>query len=76
MVHSAILVPSLWRVAVVILSSQIDMPSLTDVFLVKEHAFKHKKAVHSKSSSSSAPSLLDITSALSDYLSFLSFTRS
>ena len=76
MVHSVMLVPSLWRVCLITLPSLTDMPSLETVGLVKEHAFKQKKAVHSKSSSSSAPSLLDITPALSDYLSFLSFTRS
>ena len=53
------------------------MPSLTTVTLDKNNAFKHKKTLHTKSSSSSSPSFLDITAALSDYLSFpLSFTHS
>ena len=52
------------------------MPSLTTVTLTKGWAFSEKKTVHTKSSSSSSPSFLDITPALSDYLSFpLSFTH-
>ena len=53
------------------------MPSLTTVRLNKEKAFLCKKTVHTKSpSSSSSPSFLDISPALSDYLSFpLSFTH-
>ena len=68
--HSRILVPSLWRVLSITLSSQTDMPSLTTVTLDKEKAFLGKKTVHTKSPSSSPPLSLDITSALSDYLSF------
>ena len=52
------------------------MPSLTTVTLDKKNAFRKKKIVHTKSSSSISPSFLDITPALSDYLSFpLSFTH-
>ena len=69
--RSASLVPSLWRVLPIIPSSQTDMPSLTTVTLNKGRAFNHKETVHTKSSpSSSSPSSLDITPALSDYLSF------
>ena len=50
------------------LSSQADMPSLTDVALRKRYAFKRSKVVHTKSSSSSSLSLLDIPPALQDYL--------
>ena len=51
------------------------MPSLTTVTLYKKIAFRKKKTVHTKSPSSSSPSFLDITPALSHYLSFpLSFT--
>ena len=46
------------------------MPSLTTVTLTKGRAFIYKKAVHTKSSSSSSPSSLDITPALQQYLSF------
>ena len=46
------------------------MPSLTTVTLDKNNAFKHKKTLHTKSSSSSSPSFLDITPALQQYLSF------
>ena len=46
------------------LSSQADMPSLTDVALRKRYAFKRTKAVHTKSSSSSSLSRLDIPPAL------------
>ena len=50
------------------------MPSLTTVTLSKAHAFNYKKTVHTKSPSSSSPPLsLDITPALSDYLSFPPF---
>ena len=68
--HSVILVPSLWRVLPIIPSSSTDMPSLITVALNKEKAFLGKKTVHTKSPSSSPPLSLDITSALSDYLSF------
>ena len=76
MVHSTILVPSLWRVFPITLSSQTDMPSLTTVTLDKEYAFEYKKTVQAKSPSSSfSLSFLDITPALQWYLSFpLSFT--
>ena len=43
------------------------MPSLTTVFLDKEWAFKHKKTLHTRSSSSSSPSFLDI-GALAEYI--------
>ena len=69
MIHSVILVPSLWRVFPITPSSQTDMPSLTIVTLDKEHAFKEKKTVHTKSFSSSSSSFLDITPALQEYLS-------
>ena len=50
------------------------MPSLITVTLSKAHAFNYKKTVHTKSPSSSSPPLsLDITPALSDYLSFPPF---
>ena len=75
--HSRILVSSLWRVLLITLSSQSDIPSLTTVALDKSNAFKHKKTVHTKSISSSSPSFLDITPALQQYLSsLLSFTHS
>ena len=74
--HSSILVSSLWRVFPITLSSQTDMPSLTTVTLNKENAFDYKKTVHTKSLSSSSPSFLDITPALQQYLSSpLSFTH-
>ena len=44
------------------------MPSLTTVDLDKKYAFRFKKTVHTKSSSSSSPSFLDITPALQYYL--------
>ena len=72
--HSSILVPSLWRVFPITLSSQTDMPSLTTVTLTKGWAFYYKKNTHTKSISPSSPSFLDITSALSRYLFSLSFT--
>ena len=76
MAHSAILVPSLWRVFPITLSSQTDMPSLTTVTLRKGYAFKEKKTVHTKSPSPSSPSFLDITPALQQYLQFIvSFTH-
>ena len=51
------------------------MPSLITVTLRKGVAFYHKKTLHTKSSTSSTPSFLDITPALQYYLSFpLSFT--
>ncbi len=75
--YSAILESSLWRVLPFTLSSQTDMPSLTTVTLNKEWVFRHKKTVHTKSSSSSSSSFLDITPALQQYLSSpLSFTHS
>ena len=46
------------------------MPSLTTVTLSEYYSFKYKKTVHTNSSSSSPPLSLDITPALSDYLSF------
>ena len=50
------------------------MPSLTTVTLYKGWTFQYKKTVHTKSSSPSFPSFLDITPALQEYLSFpLSF---
>ena len=74
--HSSILVSSLWRVFSITLFSQTDMPSLTTVTLNKENAFKEKKTVHTKSSSSSSPSFLDITPALQQYVKYpLSFTH-
>ena len=51
------------------LSSHTDMPSLTTVTLDKSRAFKYKKTIHTKSSSSFSPSCLDITPALERYLS-------
>ena len=58
------------------LFSQLDMPNLTTVTLVKARAFKEKTTVHTKSSSSSLPSFLDITSALQYYLEYsLSYTH-
>ena len=73
--RSIILVRSLWRVFLIILCSQLDMPSLDDVYLNREWAFYCRKTHHTKSSSSSSHSLLDITPALSDYLRFtVSFT--
>ena len=68
--HSPILAPLLWRVLPIIPSSQTDMPALTTVALDKEKAFLYKKTVHTKSPSSSPPLSLDISPALSDYLSF------
>ena len=73
--HSTTFVMPLWRVFPITLSSQTDMPSLTTVRLVKEYAFKFKKTIHTRSSSSSSPSFLDITYALQKYLQFIvSFT--
>ena len=66
--HSAILIPSLWRVFPITLSSQTDMPSLTTVALNKGWAFKYKKIVHTKSSTSSSLSFIDITPALDSVL--------
>ena len=52
------------------------MPALTTVTLDMNYAFYHKRTVHTKSSSPSSPSLLDITSALQEYLQFIvSFTH-
>ena len=74
--HSSVLVSSLWRVFPISLSSQTDMPSLTTVALNKYVAFHYKKTVHTKSPSPSSPSFLDITPALQKYLFFpLSFTH-
>ena len=57
------------------LSSPADMPSLTTVVLFWGRAFTEKKAVHTKSVSSSSCSFLDITYALERYLRFtVSFT--
>ena len=76
MIHSIILVPSLWRVFPITLSSQTDMPSLTTVTLHKRWAFSERKTIHTKSSSSSSLSFLDITPALQEYLQFIvSFTH-
>ena len=51
------------------------MPSLTTVILIKGIAFREKKTIHTKSSSSPTPSFLDITPALQKYLKYsLSFT--
>ena len=76
MVHSVILVPSLWRVILITLSSQVDKPSLSTVILSKECAFYKKKSVHTKSPSSFSPLFLDITPALQEYLQFIvSFTH-
>ena len=75
-IHSTILVSSLWRVLPIILSSLVDIPSLITVRLNKKGTFKEKKPVHTRSSSSSTPSFLDITPALQQYLQFIvSFTR-
>ena len=72
-----VFVPSLWRVLLITLSSQTDIPSLTTVTLDKELAFNYKKTIHTKSSSPSPPSFLDITPALQEYLQFIvSFTFS
>ena len=74
-VHSSMLVLSLWRVIPITLLSQTDMPSLTTVALYKGYAFSWKKTVHTKSSSPSSLSFLDITPALQQYLQFIvSFT--
>ena len=77
MLHSAVLVSSLWRVLLITLSSLTDMPSLNTVSLDKRYAFSKKKTVHTKSSSSSSSSsFLDITPALQQYLQFIvSFTH-
>ena len=73
--HSSVLVPSPWRVVPFFPPSPADMPSLTTVTLDRRSAFKHRKVVHTKSSSLSSSSCLDITPALQYYLSFpLSFT--
>ena len=69
--HSGILVSSLWRVLPLTLSSQTDMPSLTTVTLNDFFAFSEKKTVHTRSSSSSSPSFLDITPALRQYFLFI-----
>ena len=74
-IHSTLLISSLWRVFLLILSSQSDIPSLTNVTLERRTAFRQlSKSVHTKSSCSSFYSFLDITYALWRYLSFpLSF---
>ena len=60
----------------IILYSQTDMPSLTTVTLIKEHTFREKKTVHTKSPFPPSPSFLDITPALQQYLQFIvSFIR-
>ena len=46
------------------------MPSLTTVTLNKARAFLCKETVHTKSVSPSSPLSLDISPALSSYLSF------
>ena len=69
--HSVILVPSLWRVFPLPITSQIVIPSLTIVVLDKERAFKYRKTIHAKSTSSPSFSFLDITSALQQYLQFI-----
>ena len=66
--HSAILVSSLWRVFPITLSSPTDIPSLTTITL--PYAFKRRKNIHTKSSSSSSPSFLDITPALQQFLKY------
>ena len=66
--HSVVLIPLLWRVPPITLSSQIDMPSLTAVTF--PHAFECRRTVHIKSICISSPSFLDITPALQQYLSF------
>ena len=68
--HSTALVPSRWRVCLITLSSQADMPSFTTVTLTEGIAFKRSSTVHTKSPSPSSPSSLDITPALLQYLSF------
>ena len=74
--HSTILASSLLRVFPITLSSQTDMPSLSTVTLDKIWAFYYKKTPNTKSSPSSSPSFLDITSALREYLNYpLSFTH-
>ena len=76
MLHSAFLILSLWRVFPFTLSSQTDMPSLSTVTLDKRFAFTRKNTIHTKSSSSSSPSFLDITPALQQYIQLIvSFTR-
>ncbi len=76
MLHSSVLVPSLWRVFPITPSLPTDMPSLSTVTLSKNYAFYYKKNIHTKSSPSSSPSFLDITPALQHYLQFIvSFTR-
>ena len=75
LLYSGIHVPSPWRVLPFTLTSQSDMPSLTTVTLDKEYVFKNKKTVHTRSSSFSSLSFLDITPALQYYLQFIvSFT--
>ena len=53
--------------------SLLDMPSLTNVVLNKQYAFKNKKTVNARSDLSSSLSFLDITPALSQYLQYPSF---
>ena len=74
--HSAIFIPSLWRVLPITLSSPTDLPSLTNVTLKRFNTGWRKITVHTKSLSSSSPSFLDITPALQRYIRFpLSFTH-
>ena len=56
--HSAILVPSLWRVLPIILSSQTDMPSLTTVTL--PHAFECRNQLSYKSNHNQRGLWIDI----------------
>ena len=69
--HSKIPVTSHWRVLPITLTSQTGMPSLTTVTLVTAYAFYRKKTIHTKSSSSSSPSFLDISPALQSYFGFI-----
>ena len=60
----------------VTLSSHADIPSLTTVALSGGFAFTELITVYTKSSSTSARSFLDITSALQEYVLFIvSFTH-
>ena len=69
-------VTSLWRVLPITLSSQADIPSLTNVVLVERYTFRRLESTHVKSPSSSSSSCLDITPALQQFIHFIvSFTR-
>ena len=58
------------------LLSQTDIPSLITATLSKAYAFSEKITIHTRSSSLSSLSFLDITPALRQYLKFIvSFTR-